>query len=79
MRRFSTLAALAVLAISTSSGFLKIENPDSFVRMERCLIETENPRETSDEWRRGGWIQDQPTHLTPYRIHGGVGPVSSSI
>jgi hypothetical protein len=25
------------------------------------------------------WIKDEPSHLTPYRIHGGVGPASSSI
>jgi hypothetical protein len=31
-----------------------------------------------DEWRRF-WMNDQPSHLTPYRVHGGVGPASSSI
>ena len=31
-----------------------------------------------DEWRRF-WMNDQPSHLTPYRIHGGVGPASSTI
>ena len=25
------------------------------------------------------WMNDQPSHLTPYRIDGGVGPASSSI
>jgi hypothetical protein len=24
------------------------------------------------------WMNDQPDHLTPYRVHGGVGPAASS-
>ena len=51
---------------------------DPMVRMEETMIDSENLRQMHDEWRRF-WMNDQPSHLTPYRIHGGVGPASSSI
>lgn len=45
---------------------------------EQRLIDCENLRQMHDEWRRGGWLA-QATQLTPYRIHGGVGPTSSTL
>ena len=50
---------------------------DPMVRMEQMMIDSENLRNLHDEWRQF-WMNDQPSHLTPYRIHGGVGPSSSS-
>lgn len=51
---------------------------DPMVRMEQLLVDSEDLRQMHDEWRKF-WMVDQPSHLTPYRIHGGVGPASSSI
>lgn len=55
------------LAPTYVSQWLNPNPSDPMVRME--LIESENLREQ----------QDEPSNLTPYRVHGGVGPASSSI
>ena len=31
-----------------------------------------NPERVLNDWNRGGRFQDQPKHLTPERIHGGI-------
>jgi hypothetical protein len=58
--------------------FVNQYSSDPMARMENMLIESENLRQIHEEWRRF-WMNDQPSHLTPYRIHGGVGPASSPI
>ena len=42
-------------------------------RVEQLLNDSENLRMAGDDWDRG-WLLDQPSHLTPYRTHGGLGP-----
>jgi hypothetical protein len=42
-------------------------------RVEELLVSSENLRQAGDEWERF-WMLDQPSHMTPYRIHGGIGP-----
>jgi hypothetical protein len=46
-------------------------NPN--VRMEELLFQSEELRQMHDEWRRW-WLNDQPTHLTPQRVEGGMNP-----
>ena len=41
-------------------------------RVEQLLIDSENLRQAGDDWNRF-WFLDQPSHLTPYRTHGGLG------
>jgi hypothetical protein len=77
-RIFFTLAATALLSFANSGCMINQYSSDPMVRMEQMLIDSENLRQIHDEWRRF-WMNDQPSHLTPYRIHGGVGPASSSI
>lgn len=72
------LAALALLTLGSSGCMVNQYSSDPMVRMEQQLIDSENLRQMHDEWRRF-WMNDQPSHLTPYKIHGGVGPASSSI
>lgn len=79
MRRWLlNLAALAFLCSTGTGCIINQYSSDPMVRMEQVLIDSENLRQMHDEWRRF-WMNDQPSHLTPYRIHGGVGPASSSI
>lgn len=40
-------------------------------RAEEMIYTSENLRNLVDEWERF-WLLDQPSHLTPYRVHGGV-------
>ena len=40
-------------------------------RMQQLLYQSEDLRQIKNEWRRF-WFNDQPSHLTPERIHGGI-------
>ena len=42
-------------------------------RVEELLVDSENLRLGGDDWERF-WFLDQPSHLTPFRTHGGLGP-----
>jgi hypothetical protein len=42
-------------------------------RVEELLVDSENMRQLGDEWERF-WFLDQPSHMTPFRTHGGLGP-----
>lgn len=42
-------------------------------RVEELLTDSENLRQAGDEWERF-WFLDQPSHMTPFRTHGGLGP-----
>ena len=77
-RQLFGLAAVALLSLASTGCIINQYSADPMVRIEQQLIDSENLRQMHDEWRRF-WMNDQPSHLTPYRIHGGVGPASSSI
>ena len=77
-RRLWLLAAAATFILTNSGCIINQYSSNPLVRMEELLIDSENLRQFHDEWRRF-WMNDQPSHLTPYRVHGGVGPASSSI
>ncbi|MCI0705227.1 MAG: hypothetical protein L0241_29560 [Planctomycetia bacterium] len=51
------------------SGFTPTSNPN--IRMEQSLRQSEDSRPIQNEWRRF-WFPDQPSHLTPERVHGGI-------
>ena len=40
-------------------------------RAEQMIYTSENLRALLQEWERF-WFLDQPDHMTPYRVHGGV-------
>lgn len=42
-------------------------------RVEELLVDSENMRQIGDEWERF-WFLDQPSHMTPWMTHGGLGP-----
>ena len=78
MRQRLAILFLAATAFLPSTGCLLNQySSDPYVRMEQLLIDSENLRQVHDEWRRF-WMNDQPSHLTPYRIHGGVAPAASA-
>jgi hypothetical protein len=72
MRRFLVLAGLAVLAFANAGCFINIWSSDPNIRMEQLLNASEDLRQIEYEWRRF-WFTDQPSHLTPVRVHGGLG------
>ncbi len=71
-RRLIVWAAGAGLALSNTGCFLNIYSSDPNVRMEQLLNQSEDLRQIGYEWRRI-WFTDQPSHLTPVRVHGGLG------
>jgi hypothetical protein len=44
-------------------------HPDE--RMQQLLYQSEDLRQIKNEWQRF-WFNDQPSHMTPERIHGGI-------
>ncbi|MCS7166341.1 MAG: hypothetical protein RMI91_02355 [Gemmatales bacterium] len=62
---------LAMLVLGQSGCLLNVWSSDPERRMRQMLTVSENLRMIEDEWERF-WLLDQPSHLTPYRVHGGI-------
>jgi hypothetical protein len=72
MRRYLWILA-ASLTLSNVGCFVNQYSSDPNIRMDQLLNQSEDLRQIQGEWRRF-WMNDQPSHLTPIRVHGGVGP-----
>jgi hypothetical protein len=71
MRRLVS-AALLALSLGTSTGcFLPIYSGDPITRTQELIFTSENLRLFLEDWQRI-WFMDQPSHLSPYRTHGGI-------
>lgn len=71
MRRLGMAAILSV-SIGTSTGcFLPIYSGDPVIRTQSLIFTSENLRLFLEDWQRI-WFMDQPSHLSPYRTHGGI-------
>lgn len=73
MRRFLALTFVAALSLANTGCFINIWSSDPNERMGQMLNVSEGLRQMKDEWYRF-WFTDQPSHLTPIRVHGGIGP-----
>ncbi|VTS04188.1 hypothetical protein [Tuwongella immobilis] len=71
MRRKLLLAILAGCGLINSGCLINAYSSDPNVRMSQMLNQSEDLRQIGYEWRRI-WFTDQPSHLTPERIHGGI-------
>ena len=71
MRRLLVLAGIALLGLGNTGCLLNQYSSDPNVRMQQLLYQSEDLRQIQNEWRRF-WFNDQPSHLTPERIHGGI-------
>jgi hypothetical protein len=71
MRR--TFCALVLsLALGSSVGcFLPIYSADPALRTQQMIFTSEDLRTMLNTWERI-WFLDQPSHMTPQRVHGGV-------
>ena len=66
------LAAIVGITISCASGCLVAPYSGDPGRRTRQLINSsEDLRSLYGEWERL-WFLDQPSHMKPYRTHGGV-------
>ena len=71
MRRLLLLAAVAALGISNTGCLINAYSSDPNRRVQELLNQSEDLRVIQDEWERI-WFTDQPSHLTPTRVHGGL-------
>ena len=71
MRRLM-LGLLLGMALSANVGcFLPIYSGDPAIRTRELLYTSEDFRLILEEWQRI-WFVDMPSHMTPYRTHGGI-------
>ena len=73
MFRKLILGVVAAVALTANSGCLLNQySSDPNVRMQQLLYNSEDLRQIELEVARF-WMNDQPSHLTPDRVHGGAG------
>jgi hypothetical protein len=73
MRRLLVLAVVAGMALANTGCFINIWSSDPNERIDQLMNVSEGYRQIREEWHRI-WFTDQPSHLTPVRVHGGIGP-----
>ena len=71
MRRLLLATVLGCCLGASTGCFLPIYSSDPGVRTQQLIFTSENLRMVLEEWQRI-WFLDQPSHLTPYRTHGGL-------
>jgi len=71
MRRWLTRAALTGLIVSSVGCFINEYSSDPNRRVNELMNQSEDLRQIEDIWERA-WFVDQPSHMTPERVHGGI-------
>jgi len=71
MARKVLLALVAVAGLVNAGCLINAYSSEPNIRMSQMLNQSEDLRQIGYEWRRI-WFTDQPSHLTPERIHGGI-------
>ena len=71
MRRLLLLVALSGLVLSQTGCLINIYSSNPNRRILELLNNSEDLRQIEYEWERI-WFTDQPSHLTPERVHGGL-------
>ena len=66
------MALLLGASLATTTGCLvPAYSGDPIRRTQQLIYTSEDLRAILDEWERI-WFLDQPSHLSPYRTHGGI-------
>lgn len=73
MRRLLPIAAILGMCFASTGCILNQYSSDPNERMQQMLNQSEDLRQAKYEWYRF-WMNDQPSHLTPSRVHGGLSP-----
>jgi hypothetical protein len=71
MRRVLLLAAVAGLGLANTGCLINAYPSDPNERMKALINQSEDLRQVREEWGRV-WFIDQPSHMTPDRVHGGI-------
>jgi|PeaSoiMetatran63_FD_contig_123_7409_length_1966_multi_16_in_2_out_0_5 hypothetical protein len=77
MRKLLAALAIMVASLALFEGCAPIPLPHYAAykprRVEELLVDSENLRQAGDDWERF-WLLDTPSHLTPFRTNGALGP-----
>jgi hypothetical protein len=71
MRRWLFMTIVAAFVLSNTGCLINIYSSDPNRRMRELLNNSEDLRQIEYEWERI-WFTDQPSHMTPERVHGGI-------
>lgn len=72
MLRKLLFVAVIGIGLTGSTGCLMNQYAsEPLIRMQQLINQSEDQRQIGEFWQRF-WFNDQPSHLTPARIHGGV-------
>ena len=71
MRSLLLALACGLLVCSTVGCMIPAYSADPSRRTQELMFTSENLRLFLDDWERI-WFLDQPSHMTPYRTHGGI-------
>lgn len=71
MRNLLTAGLLALVVAGSVGCIIPAYSGDPARRTRQALNTSEDLRLFLDEWERI-WFLDQPSHMTPYRTHGGI-------
>ena len=66
---FGLVTGIALASIGT--GCINQYPSDPLKRTDVLINQSEDYRQIGETWRRF-WFNDQPSHMTPERIHGGI-------
>ena len=69
--KFIILLFIGTLVATNTGCLIPMYSGDPIRRAQQLIYTSEDLRAITDEWERI-WFLDQPSHLTPYRTHGGV-------
>jgi hypothetical protein len=69
--KFIILLFIGILVATNTGCLIPMYSGDPIRRAQQLIYTSEDLRSITDEWERI-WFLDQPSHLTPYRTHGGV-------
>ena len=69
--KFIVLFLTGILVAANTGCLIPMYSGDPVRRAQQLIYTSEDLRAITDEWERI-WFLDQPSHLTPYRTHGGV-------
>jgi hypothetical protein len=71
MRRVLLLAVVGGLVLANTGCLINAYSSDPNRRVHQLMNNSEDLRQVESEWERF-WFMDQPSHLTPERVHGGI-------
>ncbi|MGI9460050.1 MAG: hypothetical protein ACR2NF_08645 [Pirellulales bacterium] len=69
--KFIILLFIGILVATNTGCLIPMYSGDPIRRAQELIYTSEDLRAITDEWERI-WFLDQPSHMTPYRTHGGV-------